>query len=193
MKILRKDRFLKSVCRKQERKGVSQWKQIKEKQQNRIQILTTLDQNYLPGCRLLLTSVYLNNPGEQADIWLMHSRIPAEALEPVSELCRLFGFGFSAVQIDGSSFQGAPVSRQYPKEMYYRLLASQFLPEDLHRIIYLDPDILVINSLRPLWDMDMERESFRRRIPHGHDRACEQYQSDPPGKRITITIIQEFF
>lgn len=134
--------------------------QIKEKQQNRIQILTTLDQNYLPRLQVLLTSVYLNNPGEQADIWLMHSRIPAEALEPVSELCRLFGFGFSAVQIDGSSFQGAPVSRQYPKEMYYRLLASQFLPEDLHRIIYLDPDILVINSLRPLWDMDMEGNLF---------------------------------
>ena len=134
--------------------------QIKEKQQNHIQILTTLDQNYLPRLQVLLTSVYLNNPGEQADIWLMHSRIPAEALEPVSKLCRLFGFGFSAVQIDGSSFQGAPVSRQYPKEMYYRLLASQFLPEDLHRIIYLDPDILVINSLRPLWDMDMEGNLF---------------------------------
>lgn len=90
----------------------------------------------------------------------MHSRIPEEALAPVSELCSLFGFGFSAIQIDESSFQGAPVSRQYPQEMYYRLLASQFLPEDLHRIIYLDPDILVINFLHPLWDMDMNGNLF---------------------------------
>ena len=127
---------------------------------DRIQILTTLDQNYLPRLQVLLTSLYLNQPDEKTDIWLLHSRIPEEALIPVTELCRTFGFGFFPVQIDGASFQDAPVSRQYPKEMYYRLLAAQFLPRDLHRIIYLDPDILVINPLRPLWDMDMKGNLF---------------------------------
>ena len=126
--------------------------------QDRIQILTTLDQNYLPRLQVLLTS--LNQPEEKTDIWLLHSRIPEEALIPVTELCSRYGFGFFPVQIDGTSFQDAPVSRQYPKEMYYRLLAAQFLPRDLHRIIYLDPDILVINPLRPLWDMDMKGNLF---------------------------------
>lgn len=128
--------------------------------QDRIQILTTLDQNYLPRLQVLLTSLYLNQPEEKTDIWLLHSRIPEEALIPVTELCSRYGFGFFPVQIDGTSFQDAPVSRQYPKEMYYRLLAAQFLPRDLHRIIYLDPDILVINPLRPLWDMDMKGNLF---------------------------------
>ena len=128
--------------------------------QDRIQILTTLDQNYLPRLQVLLTSLYLNQPDEKLDIWLLHSRIPEEALIPVTELCSRYGFGFFPVQIDGTNFQDAPVSRQYPKEMYYRLLAAQFLPMDLHRIIYLDPDILVINPLRPLWDMNMEGNLF---------------------------------
>ncbi len=128
--------------------------------QDRIQILTTLDQNYLPRLQVLLTSLYLNQPDEKLDIWLLHSRIPEEALIPVTELCSRYRFGFFPVQIDGTSFQDAPVSRQYPKEMYYRLLAAQFLPMDLHRIIYLDPDILVINPLRPLWDMNMEGNLF---------------------------------
>lgn len=127
---------------------------------DRIQILTTLDQNYLPRLQVLLTSLYLNQPDEKPDIWLLHSRIPEEALIPVTELCSRYGFGFFPVQINGTSFQDAPVSRQYPKEMYYRLLAAQFLPRDLHRIIYLDPDILVINPLRPLWDMDMKGNLF---------------------------------
>ena len=30
------------------------------------------------------------------------------------------------------------------------------LPEGISRIIYLDPDTLVINPLRPLWETDME-------------------------------------
>lgn len=44
--------------------------------------------------------------------------------------------------------------------MYYRLLAPHLLPENLNRILYLDPDILVINSLRPLWDLDLKGHLF---------------------------------
>lgn len=62
--------------------------------------------------------------------------------------------------IDASAFTDAPVSKQYPKEMYYRLLAPFFMPDDLHRILYLDPDILVINPLRPLWETDMKGNLF---------------------------------
>lgn len=40
--------------------------------------------------------------------------------------------------------------------MYYRLLAAEILPQDMERILYLDPDVLVINSLVPLWNMKLE-------------------------------------
>ena len=49
----------------------------------------------------------------------------------------------------------APVSSQYPREMYYRLLAPHLLPHTIERIIYLDPDTLVINPIRKLWEMDL--------------------------------------
>lgn len=39
--------------------------------------------------------------------------------------------------------------------MYYRLLAGELLPQNLEKIIYIDPDILVINSLSALWEMDI--------------------------------------
>ena len=57
-------------------------------------------------------------------------------------------------------FDGAPVTAQYPREMYYRLLAGQMLPESLSRVLYLDPDILVINPLRELWETDMQGNMF---------------------------------
>ena len=44
--------------------------------------------------------------------------------------------------------------------MYYRLLAPHLLPGHVHRILYLDPDTLVINPLRPLWDMDLNGNLF---------------------------------
>lgn len=57
-------------------------------------------------------------------------------------------------------FQNAPVSKQYPREMYYRLLAPRLLPKELKRVLYLDPDILVINPLRDLWEMDLRGNLF---------------------------------
>lgn len=130
------------------------------RQTDRIQILTTLNETYLPRLQVLLTSIRASQPEEAADIWLMHSGIPQEDLEPVARQCGGMGYGFHPLMIDGAAFAGAPVSRQYPREMYYRLLAPFFLPEHLHRILYLDPDILVINPLRPLWETDMQGNLF---------------------------------
>ena len=130
------------------------------RQTDRIQILTTLNETYLPRLQVLLTSIRASQPEETADIWLMHSGIRREALDPVARQCGGMGYGFHPLMIDGAAFDDAPVSWQYPREMYYRLLAPFFLPEHLHRILYLDPDILVINPLRPLWETDMQGNLF---------------------------------
>ena len=106
-----------------------------KKTADRIQILTTLNENYLPRLQVLITSLGVNQPEDPADIWLMHSGIPQNALEPVSRQCRSYCFGFHPVEISNVAFLGAPVSSQYPREMYYRLLAAEFLPESMHRIL----------------------------------------------------------
>jgi len=60
------------------------------------------------------------------------------------------------VQINDSYFEDAPTLLHYTKAMYYRLLAFKFLPEELDRILYLDPDILVINPIDELYNMDID-------------------------------------
>ena len=125
-----------------------------------IAVLTTLDQNYLPQLQVLLTSLYLNDPGESIHLCLLHSGIPPEAIGPVRAQCRAYGYDFTEVLADKALFQNAPVSQQYPKEMYYRLLAPHLLPRSFHRVLYLDPDILVINPIRPLWETDLRGNLF---------------------------------
>ena len=119
-------------------------------------LLTTLDQNYLPQLQVLLTSLSVNNPGETFALFLLHSTIPDDALAAVQRQCDSYGYAFSPIRVDDSLFREAPVTRQYPKEMYYRLLAPRLLPEHIQRVIYLDPDTLVINPIRPLWETDMK-------------------------------------
>lgn len=125
-----------------------------------IYLLTTLDKNYLPQLQVMLTSLWVNNPQDTFALILLHSEIPEDALHGVRRQCETYGYAFMSVQVDDTLFQGAPVTKQYPKEMYYRLLAPQLLPDRIQRVIYLDPDILVINPLRPLWETDLRGNLF---------------------------------
>lgn len=125
-----------------------------------ITLLTTADRNYLPQLQVLLTSLSVNNPGERFAVWLLHGGIPDGALDPVRRQCESYGFSFRAVTVDGSLFADAPVTHQYPREMYYRLLAPRLLPETEKRALYLDPDILVLNPVRPLWETDLQGNLF---------------------------------
>ena len=121
-----------------------------------ISVFTTLNQNYLFQLQVLLTSMKLNNPNEQIELYLLHSAIPDTGLAVVERQCHAYGYSFHPITVGAELFNAAPVSQQYPREMYYRLLAPHILPHTLDRALYLDPDILIINPLRPLWDMDMQ-------------------------------------
>lgn len=125
-----------------------------------MELLVTVDKNYILPLQVMLTSLYMNNPGEDVELYLLHSKLQEKELEPLEKQCGRLGYKFFPVKIEDSWFSQAPVTKQYPREMYYRLLAPCFLPQKLHRTLYLDPDILVINSLRPLWETDMKGRLF---------------------------------
>lgn len=63
---------------------------------------------------------------------------------------------FQFLQVPEELFAGFPESSRYPKQIYYRLAAPLLLPQELERILYLDVDTVVINSLQPLYDMDFD-------------------------------------
>ena len=120
----------------------------------------TLNEKYLPPLQVLLTSLRTAHPDEALTVWLLHSGIRPAALEMVERQCGRLGMTLRCLTVDRSVFDAAPVTRQYPQEMYYRLLAGCFLPKELDRVLYIDPDILVLNSLRPLWETPLEGRLF---------------------------------
>lgn len=118
-------------------------------------ILVTLDANYVPPLRVMLYSLFLNNPGERFHIFLLHSSIPSPLLAQLEAEIAGQGHDISVIKAQEDWFAQAPVIKHYTKEMYYRLLAFRYLPEHLDKVLYLDPDILIINSIRPLYNTDI--------------------------------------
>lgn len=122
--------------------------------------LVSFDQNYIKPFQTMIKSLSVSNPNEVFHICLMHSSISQEQLQELEAYCGAHRMILSPILIDRTFFEDAPVSRQYPQEMYYRLVAPLLLPPTLDRILYLDPDILVINPVRPLWELSLGENIF---------------------------------
>lgn len=138
-----------------------QFQKIIQNKEILMNLLLTLDENYLQPCKVLLYSFFANNQNEtNVTIYLLHSTIPTEKLEELKNYCSGFGADLKPISVDASFFETAPTNKRYPKEMYYRLLSPLILPKELDRILYLDPDILIINPLRPLWESNLDGKVF---------------------------------
>jgi len=131
-------------------------------------ILVTLNSTYLNPLKVMLRSLFINNPGESFDIYIMHSSLTDKELQQVEAMMAAGGHRLHIISMKGDYFKDAPVVMHYSREMYYRLLASKFLPPELDRILYLDPDILIINRIRELYDTPLEGCLFAAAY---HDRV----------------------
>lgn len=132
-----------------------------ETEETVMNILLTLDKNYLLPCKVMLDSLFASNPAEtDVTVYLLHSAIPAEKLEELASFCAALGAALRPIAVDAALFESAPTSKRYPKEMYYRLLSPLILPRKVERVLYLDPDMLIINPLRPLWELDLYGKAF---------------------------------
>lgn len=121
-------------------------------------ILVNLDRNYLKVLSVMLYSLSQSDPEGVYTVYVVNNTLTEEdfaslsALLPRTELVN--------VQVPEDLLQNAPVSDRYPTEMYYRLFAARYLPQQLERILYLDPDLVVLHSLRSLYQIDFDGKLF---------------------------------
>ena len=117
-------------------------------------ILVTIDANYIKPLKVMLKSCLLTIQVRIFGFFDAFRLNPAEVNE-IEEYIGRNGHSLSEVKINDECFSDAPTLKHWTKEMYYRLLAFKYLPIDLDRILYLDPDILVINPIHTLYNTDL--------------------------------------
>lgn len=131
-------------------------------------VLVTVNTNYVLPLRVMLKSLFINNNKEKFSIYLMHSSIKDEDLNGLKEFINENGHQLFVITMKDNQFEDAPLLLHYTKEMYYRLLAFKYLPLNLDKILYLDPDIIVINEIKKLYETDISEflyaAAFHNRI-----------------------------
>jgi Lipopolysaccharide biosynthesis proteins, LPS:glycosyltransferases len=144
-------------------------------------ILVTLDSNYIMPLKTMLKSLFLSNSEDVFTIYLMHSTLSGMELNDIKEYIESSNNKLAIITISGDMFSEAPILLHYTKEMYFRLLAYKMLPPEIDRILYLDPDILVINSIKSLYETDLTGYMY-----------AAAYHNKPPIKEINKIRLYQY-
>jgi len=120
-------------------------------------ILVTLDQKYLPPLKVMLFSLFTNNSKTEFDVYVMHDSLTKKDISDLKAIATEFNSKIINIKIEESQFSDAPTLLHYTKAMYFRLFAQHYLPKTLTRIIYIDPDVLVLNKLDTLYNTNIDK------------------------------------
>ncbi|MBQ9844539.1 MAG: glycosyltransferase family 8 protein [Oscillospiraceae bacterium] len=125
-----------------------------------LNILVTLDKGYLKPLCVMLHSLVQTNPDVHFDVYVMNRVFGKEEYGYLESRLCCKRLTFHDIKVEDGMLQDAPVTDRYPHEMYYRIFAAKFLPDSVDRILYLDPDLVVVKSLEKLYATDLGSSYF---------------------------------
>lgn len=122
-------------------------------------LLFAINRNFISLLLSCLHSVSLRGGADSYDAYILHSDLH---LEDERHICDAVDERITChfIPVPTQLFEDFPESKRYPVQIYYRLAAPHVLPKDLDRILYLDVDTVVINSLESLYHIDFEGNYF---------------------------------
>lgn len=122
-------------------------------------ILVTLNYNYLDQLIVMLKSLAYSNKHQKFDVYVMNNSLTEKDIKYLNKNI-MTNIKIINLKINDKELNKAPITKRYPKEMYYRILASFYLPKTVDKILYLDPDLVVINRIDKLYNMKLDNYYF---------------------------------
>ena len=124
-------------------------------------ILLSTDNNYVMPTGVLMISIGENN-GSDVNYYIMtDDKFSDVSRNSLNRIAERYGNEISFYTITDDMTKDLPFGRpDQPKGVtiatYYRLFISEILPKDVHRIIYLDGDMIVRKTLDGLWNENLD-------------------------------------
>ena len=123
-----------------------------------IHIAFNIDSNYMQHCAVTLVSIFENNKEEDISIHIIAQNLSETNKEVLRQLTERYHNSVFFYEPDMKLLEGFFI-RKFSKRIsiatYYRCILSRILPDSIDKLIYLDCDIVILGSIRPLWDISL--------------------------------------
>lgn len=122
-------------------------------------IVFNIDDNYLMQCCTTMVSILHNNKDGQISFHVISNGLTNESrlkIEQVAEAYHQQVFFYVVNPEAMSDYEIFDKQGHISMATYLRLFVADILPKRLHKIIYMDCDLIVDGSLAELWNTDVE-------------------------------------
>lgn len=121
-------------------------------------IVCNIDDNYVKYCCVMLTSLFENNREEEFTIHILGNELSGNTTDTLRKLVEnKYAGKIAFYNVKDIEFSLPTTNAHISVATYYRLFMVSLLPSSLHKVLYLDCDLLVVGSLRDFWVTDISK------------------------------------
>ena len=114
-------------------------------------VLYTCDNNYIWLMGISVISMFENNSDfEDLNVYLLGENVSNENKIILKQIEKKYNRKITIIDVPKLDIPQALVSDRWPLSAFTRLYSGELLPDDVHRILYLDCDTIVTGSLENL-------------------------------------------
>jgi lipopolysaccharide biosynthesis glycosyltransferase len=121
-----------------------------------LQLACASGEDYAPHVATMVHSALEHRDGLELHVHYLHPGVRAATLERLAGMVAAAGARFDAHELGAARLEGLPdmADRGITRTMWLRIFLPELLPE-VERVLYLDADVIVVDSLAPLWATDL--------------------------------------
>jgi lipopolysaccharide biosynthesis glycosyltransferase len=120
-----------------------------------LDVACATDLRYLPRTAAMLHSLIAGQRGSEVRVHLLHGPdVTGRSLAELRAMLEGSSTSLVAHEIDDGAIAGLPSWGRIPATMWYRILLPELLA-DVDRVLYVDVDVLICDSLAELWQLDL--------------------------------------
>jgi len=120
-----------------------------------IHVAIAFDRNYLLPFYALASSIFHNNKGTLFNFHCIVRGISEMEKQEINDYLKRNNSSINFYEIDEQLISGFITINHWNTTVYYKIFFPLLVGEAIERILYLDTDTLVVNSLVELYDMDL--------------------------------------
>lgn len=121
-------------------------------------ILVSVNRKYVRYLLVLMASAYFNHPGEQVTFYVLgrRSELEGEAEEEITAYAKSWNQTAFVLYVPEEQWASFPTTPRWSTEMYFWLMAHEYLPQDMERCLTMDVDMVIDRNFSDFYHMDFQ-------------------------------------
>ena len=155
----------------------------------KVSIVINIDNNYIQPTTVMLASLFVNNEHLGFDIYIIHNGLLPHNADLLKAQISRYGHQVTFIWADDQPFKNVRIPAHITMATFLRLILSSLLPTTLEKILYLDTDMIIRQTIDDLWHSDLSGYSHAA----VEDTYISTYISTETKEKLGMQIESRYF